>query len=191
MRLHYKGAYNLNPDSLPHGEHQPNAVPFKEAKDTKELGIIANTGCVVLLFVLLAFAFFRCRPYFSAWQLIAGCITPMLALFPHELLHAVCFREDVYLYTNWKQGMVFVIGPETMTKTRFIFMSLLPNLVLGVIPYCIGMLFPQLLFFAVFGALSAGMGFGDYYNVFNALTQMPRGTRTYLYGFNSFWYIPA
>lgn len=191
MRLHYKGAYNLNPDSLPHGEHQPNAVPFKEAKDTKELGIIANTGCVVLLFVLLAFAFFRCRPYFSAWQLITGCITPMLVLFPHELLHAVCFREDVYLYTNWKQGMVFVIGPETMTKTRFIFMSLLPNLVLGVIPYCIGMLFPQLLFFAVFGALSAGMGFGDYYNVFNALTQMPRGARTYLYGFNSFWYIPA
>lgn len=191
MRLHYKGTYNLNPDSLPRGEHQPNAVPFKEVKDTKELGIIANTGCVALLFVLLVFAFFRCRPYFSAWQLIAGSITPMLALFPHELLHAVCFRGDVYLYTNWKQGMIFVIGPETMTKTRFIFMSLLPNLVLGVIPYCISMLFPQLLFFAVFGALLTGMGFGDYYNAFNALTQMPHGARTYLYGFHSFWYIPA
>ena len=34
------------------------------------------------------------------------------------------------------------------------------------------------------------MGFGDYMNVFNALTQMPRGARTYLYGFHSYWYQP-
>ncbi|MCI8497238.1 MAG: DUF3267 domain-containing protein, partial [Clostridiales bacterium] len=33
-------------------------------------------------------------------------------------------------------------------------------------------------------------GAGDYYNVFNALTQMPKGARTYLYQFNSFWYMP-
>jgi len=33
-------------------------------------------------------------------------IFPILTMFPHELLHALCFKEDVYLYTNFKQGMV-------------------------------------------------------------------------------------
>lgn len=26
MKLHYKGKYDLNPDSFPHNEHKPNAV---------------------------------------------------------------------------------------------------------------------------------------------------------------------
>ncbi len=114
----------------------------------------------------------------------------MLVLFPHELLHAICFKKDVYLYTNWKQGMLFVVGPETMSKSRFILMSLLPNLLFGCIPYSIGLLFPRLVSLTAFGIVCIGIGFGDYYNVFNALTQMPRGSRTYLYHMNSFWYMP-
>ena len=62
-------------------------------------------------------------------------IFPILTMFPHELLHALCFKEDVYLYTNFKQGMVFVLGTETMSKKRFIFMSLLSNLVFVFLPY--------------------------------------------------------
>lgn len=190
MKLHYKGSYNLNPDSLPHGEHKNNAVPFKEAKDTKTMAIIGNTLAVVIIVLLAVPAFFRCRRYISYLQLMLGCIMPMLILFPHEVLHGVCFKEDVYLYTNWKQGLLFVVGTETMSKGRFVFMSLLPNIVFGFIPYIIGLIFPQLIFFAAFGAISIGMGAGDYYNVFNAVTQMPKGARTYLYKFNSFWYMP-
>lgn len=84
---------------------------------------------LVLLVVLAIPAVVRGREHFDYIQLMAGCILPMLTLFPHELLHAVCFKEDVYLYTNWKQGMLFVVGPESMSKSRFIFMSLLPNIV--------------------------------------------------------------
>jgi hypothetical protein len=40
------------------------------------------------------------------------------------------------------------------------------------------------------GALAIGAGAGDYFNVYNALTQMPRGARTYMCGMHSFWYIP-
>lgn len=190
MKLHYKGSYNLNPDSLPHGEHKNNAVPFKEVKDTKTMAIIANTLAIVIIVLLAVPAFFRCRRYINYLQLMLGCIMPMLILFPHEILHGVCFKEDVYLYTNWKQGLLFVVGTETMSKGRFVFMSLLPNIVFGFIPYIIGLIFPQMIFFVAFGAISIGMGAGDYYNVFNAVTQMPKGARTYLYKFNSFWYMP-
>ncbi len=36
--------------------------------------------------------------------------------------------------------------------------------------------------------MSIAMGFGDYINVFNALTQRPNGGKTYLNGFHSYWY---
>lgn len=192
MKLHYKGKYDLNPDSLPHGEHIPGAVPFKEAKDSRQLAIIANAASVVIMVLLAVPAWFRCRGYLfaSPFQMMFGAIASMLILFPHEILHALCFKGDVYLYTNWKQGLLFVVGPETMSKGRFIFMSLFPNLVFGIIPYLLGMLLPNLVFAVVLGILATGMGAGDYYNVFNAATQMPRGSRTYLYQFNSYWYIP-
>jgi len=190
MKLHYKGKYNLNPESLPHGEHKPNAQPFKEPKDTREIAIIANVGCVILTVILGIAAYFRCGDNLFGWQFGIGCIASLLFLFPHELLHAICFENDVYLYVNLKQGMLFVVGPETMSKGRFIFMSLLPNIVFGLIPYVAGLLFPQYVFLVVFGTFSLGAGFGDYCNVFNALTQMPKGSRTYLYQLNSFWYLP-
>ena len=68
-------------------------------------------------------------------------------------------------------------------------MSLLPNFVFGLIPYVIGMIVPNL-FLVSLGVLATGMGAGDYYNVINAVTQMPKGARTYLYQFNSYWYLP-
>ncbi len=192
MKLHYMGKYDLDPDSLPHGEHQPGAVPFKEVKDTRQMSLLANGLCLVLMVLLGIGAAVRCQPWLldDRWQLTLGCVASLLALFPHELLHAVCFKADAYLYTNWAQGLLFVVGPETMSKGRFIFMSLLPNLVFGLVPYVVGMIWPRLTFCLAMGTLCIGMGAGDYYNVFNAATQMPRGARTYLYGFNSWWYMP-
>lgn len=191
MKLHYAGKYNLNPESLPHGEHRPGAVPFKELKNTRDFAIFINAGDLAVTVLLMALAFWRSGGFYRApLQFFLGVVTALASLFPHELLHGLCFRGDVYLYTNLRQGMLFVVGPEEMSKARFVFMSLLPNLVFGFLPFLAGMLFPQLLYFLVLGALAIGMGFGDYYNVFNALTQMPGGARTYLYGFHSFWYLP-
>lgn len=189
MRLHYKGKYDLKPESLPAKPHQDGAVPFKEAKDSKTMGIIANVIALILLFPLGVVLYLRCGNA-VLYDVIIGCILSLLCSFPHELLHAICFKEDVFLYTNLKQGMLFVVGPETMSKGRFIFMSLLPNLIFGIFPYIIALMIPSLSVLGVFGALSISMGAGDYYNIFNAATQMPRGARTYLHQFNSFWYMP-
>lgn len=189
MRLHYSGTYNLDPDSLPQSGHRPGAVPYREVKDSKALAIIANVLCVAIIILLTIPAVLRCGRTFDINQMIPACVLPMAALLPHELLHAVCFREDVYLYTNLKQGMLFVIGPEDMSKFRFIFMSMLPNLVFGFIPYIIGMALPNFAL-AFFGTLCIGMGAGDYYNVFNTLTQVPGGAKVYSYQFNSYWYLP-
>ena len=151
MKLHYMGKYNLDPDSLPHGDHMPGAVQFKEAGSSGELGVLANVLCIVIMVILVALALICGRFDFSfksdRRKISEACLVILITLFPHELLHAVCFRRDVYLYTN-------------------------------------------LMLLLMVGILGIGAGAGDYYNVFNAVTQMPRGARTYLYKFHSYWYMP-
>ena len=187
MKLHYMSKFDGNVESLPHGEHKPGAVKFKEPGDPRKMGLIANGISFALYAVTLPILFLRGG--IEAYHFM-GCVIALLLAFPHEILHAICFKEDVYLYTNFKNGLLFVTGPEDMSKSRFIFMSMLPNVIFGVLPLMAFIINPQWGFLGTVGAFAFPMGAGDYLNVFNALKQMPKGARTYLHGFNSYWYIP-
>ncbi len=187
MKLVYKGKFDGNEEALPQREHMPGAVQFKEAEDSQQLAKIANGIALVITVVTLVLLFWRGG--IQAYS-IAGALVAVLSAFPHELLHAICFKETVYLYTYASKGILFVIGTETMSRSRFVFMSMLPNLVFGIIPFIIFMIWPQYRFLGTMGALAIGMGAGDYYNVYNALTQMPKGARTYMHKFHSWWYMP-
>lgn len=192
MKLIYKGEFSGNVEDIPHGEHKPGAVMFKEPTDIKKFSIIMNIVSFVLTIILIVIFGIRAGSEMAEkwYEMLIGFGLPMLSLFPHELLHAICFKDTVYLYTNFKQGMLFVTGPEDMSKARFVFMSMLPNLVFGFIPFIIFLIFPKLIILGSLGAIAIGMGAGDYMNVFNAVTQMPKGARTYVYSFNSYWYMP-
>lgn len=192
MIFHYAGKYDGDENELPHRDHPEGYVAFKEP-DMKKLSIIANAGCVLIILVLAAIIILRLhgqpRSHSFWWQLILGCVLPALGLPIHEFLHAMVFTKDVYMYNNLKQGLMFVVGTEDMSKIRFIIMSLCPNIVLGIIPFLIFLFVPSCVGLGTFGAISIGMGFGDYINVFNAIRQMPGNARTYLSGTHSFWYI--
>lgn len=190
MVFHYMGKFDGDESKLPQKEHHPGYVPFKEAEDMKKMSLAVNGGCVLTIIVLAIPFFILGKQYIPANVIrmsIGGMLT-LAALFPHELLHAVCFKKDVYMYTNLAQGLLFVVGTEDMSRRRFIFMSLCPNIVLGVIPYVLFLIFPHLTGLGVFGTICTGMGFGDYINVYNALTQMPKDAKTYLSGMHSYWY---
>lgn len=189
MKLHYMGTYNKKPEELPANPHKPNCVKFKEPENSTKLGIIANFTAVVIL-IILAIPVFILSGINALEAFGISSILFVLCLFPHEMIHAIGFKKDVYLYTNLKEGMLFVVGPEDMSKFRFIFMSLLPVLLLGFVPYIIYFFHPELTLLGALGAMNISSGGGDYINVFNALTQMPKGARTYLHHFNSYWYIP-
>ena len=192
MKLHYKGKFDGKEETLPQREHPAGAVQFREP-DAKKFTLIANIGALLLAAVLLVPFLLRGLPYFSAKtpvQMWIACLLFFAALLPHELLHALCFRGDVELYTWLKRGALFVVGTEDMSKGRFIFMSLLPNLVLGVVPFVVFLFLPQASALGFFGLIAISAGFGDYINVFFALTQVPKGAQTYMSGFHSFWYKP-
>lgn len=189
MKIHYMGKYNGDADSLPCLPHKPNAVKFKEAENDKKLSVIANIASIVLL-IPMFFIYYKRAENLGAFDICIGALLTIVILLPHEYLHAICYKKDAYVYTNLKRGMLFVTGPEDMSKSRFIFMCMLPNLVFGFIPFAVFLVFPKLTILGAFSAVAICEGVGDYYNVFNALTQMPKGARTYLHGFNSYWYMP-
>jgi hypothetical protein len=100
MIFHYAGKYNGDESSLPYKEHHPNATPFKEPEDTKKLSLIANGGCILIMgilaipFLILGIEYI---PDNAIWMMIGG-ICGGLSLLPHELLHAICYKKDVYMY---------------------------------------------------------------------------------------------
>jgi len=188
MKLKYKGKFDGNNDLLPHGELEKhkNAVKFKECDDIKKLMIVLNIAALGLIIILAAIFILRTGDpnKISTIGMIIACLT----LIPHEILHAICFKGDVDMYMA--TGGAFVCGTETMSKFRFIFMSMLPNIIFGFIPFTLFLIFPNLNVLGTLGFMAIPMGLGDYYNVFNALTQMPKGARCFMEKQNSYWYMP-
>lgn len=191
MIFHYAGKYDGDERKLPQKEHHPSATPFKEPKDIKQLSLIANAGCICTM-IIFAIPFLLLGMEYiidhAIWMMVGG-ICCVFSIIPHELLHAICFKKDVYMYQDLIHGLVFVVGTEDMSKRRFIFMCLCPNLVFGLIPYIVFLIFPHLVGWGLFGICCIGMGFGDYLNVYNAIKQTPKNATIYLCGMHSYWYV--
>lgn len=186
MKLHFEGKYDGNPEHLKNQRYVNGSIKFREPS-LRVFALIANVLSVVLLVITATFAIWRGG---SASFSVIGLIAAIASLVPHEYIHAVVFKNDVYMYTDIKHGLLFVVGSESMSRSRFICMSLLPNIVFGILPYAVFVIWPRLKILGTMGAFCIAFGAGDYINVFNALTQMPRNAVTYLYRQNSYWYIP-
>ena len=196
MKLVYKGIHKSN-EQLPIGVLPENAVKFKEPKNMTEALIKSSLFALpallgVALFLLVSFLLYGGLIFDITW---IGLIISVLLLIPHELLHAVCFGKEaeVELFIAPKQLALFVISTQPITKARYIFLSLLPNLAFGWIPLAVWSVLPfnalfsnHLFTVSVFSIL---LGMGDYMNVFNAARQMPKGSMQQLSGFNSYWFM--
>lgn len=205
MKIHYYGKYSGQEQDLPAGALYSVDIPFKEPQSMKKLSLLLNTLAILLLVLLCALWLFHFHTG-QSWintlsvfstELIIASIGQLLILIPHEYLHGICFKEDCWIFTSWKNSLLFVTGPESMSKNRFIFMCLLPNLILGLLPFLIGMLWPlgtRIQFIpsllALFGMLNLASGAGDYMNIFNALTQVPKDGKIYMYYLHTYWYHP-
>ena len=191
MKLVFKGKYSGDPESLPNRPHREGAVKFKEFDNFRKFAIALNIAALILGVALIVLYFFRAGTGVMSWGFGLGFLASVLLLIPHEILHAICVKETAYIYHKLDQGLLFVFAPESMSRRRFVFMSLLPNILFGFIPYALALIQPEWQFLAALGAAGIAAGAGDYFNIFNALTQVPRGGRVYMYGVNSYWYQPA
>lgn len=185
MIFHFAGKFSGNAEELPNQRLIADAVPFREPAPEK-LGLIANGVSLIILVLTFGIGYLRTGGF--GFISIPGLIIAVVSLIPHELLHALCFKEDVYMYTFFQKGMLFVVGSEDMSKGRFIFMSLLPNIVFGFIPFIVFLINPAYTLLGSLGALAIAEGAGDYINVYNAATQMPKNSYAYMYRMSTHWH---
>ncbi|MCC3357784.1 DUF3267 domain-containing protein [Bacillus sp. REN16] len=198
MKLVWKGIYK-DLDQLPVGQLPDHAVKFKEPNSMLMLNLVASLFIIpVLLLIALAVILKSLlsgsveMSFFNVW----GIVLAFLMILPHELLHAIVFpkEKEVELWFSPKSLVAFVISTAPISKSRFIFLSMLPNLIFGFIPLLIWIFLPQGLVITEivfsFAFISLMFGIGDYLNIFNAILQMPKGSLQQLSGMNSYWYMP-
>lgn len=65
-------------------------------------------GTLAIPFLMLGI---ECIPDNAIWMMIGG-ICGGLSMLPHELLHAMCYKKDVYMYNDLAHGLMFVVGTE-------------------------------------------------------------------------------
>lgn len=194
MKLIYKGKYNGVVEEFESSKNIKNAVKYKEADTLEEMAKIITIPANIIQLVLLLIVFLIVG--FDNFDntlllLILSFIVSLLTMIPHELLHGICYKNKVYLYTNLKQLMLFVVGEDHMSKWKFIFMCMLPNIVFGFIPFILFLINTKLVFLGMLGAMCISYGMGDYYNVWNTIMQVPSNGMVFSKGHNSYWYIPS
>jgi len=204
MKLIVKGKY-VSEEQLPKASLPENAVRFREPESTAELNkqalkylfptfLLIVFLCVIAVLVQGRFPFGMMNGGVSGITL--GVFLSFAFILPHELLHGLCFGRDseVELYYSLKDMMAFVTCTEAISKARFIWVCLCPNILLGWLPLLLWALvpMPEFLSALIFGCCTmlVTMGAGDYMNVSNALRQMPRGSMQQMSGFHSYWYMP-
>lgn len=192
MKLIYKGKYNGEIEEFESSKNIVNATKYKEADTVEEMAKIITLPANIIQLVLLLIIFLIVG--FDNFDntlllLILSFFVSLLTMIPHELLHGICYKNKVYLYTNLKQLMLFVVGEDHMSKWKFIFMCMLPNIVFGFIPFILFLINTKLVFLGMLGAMCISYGMGDYYNVWNTIMQVPSNGMVFSKGHNSYWYV--
>ncbi|MEG2540046.1 MAG: DUF3267 domain-containing protein [Clostridium sp.] len=202
--IKYMGKYERE-EQLLTGELDPRAVKYDEPDSISEIfnmGFKLFSPVFIAIFVLI---FIRVRFWsVSIWDinfvnlglaLVVGFVLQIAFIAVHEILHAVSFprkaRKEVWVKPS--EFVAFVYSSAIVSKVRFIWMSLCPNIILGFIPYLLWMLgifgFGSLLsniviITAMFNIMS---GVGDYLNVYLTIKQVPKGGFVQSYGLHSYW----
>ena len=193
MKLIFKGKFKSY-DDLPKNELPENAVKFKEPSSLLGVNLLALVFMIPAMILMIVLAGLRNASFFEYY--IPGFITALLLCVPHEFIHGMCAGKDaeVYMYYSLKHLMLFVTTLVPLSKTRYIVLSAMPAVLLGWLPFLIGLIFFPTLPFGKFimaaGFCGALMGSGDYINIFNAAVQMPKGSMSMQSGINSYWYLP-
>lgn len=202
MKIHFKGIYKGKDGELDYlekyceTEHKPGAVKLPETEKHYYL-----KGNIFLGIIFALFSFLFCLRYpivtnlseFYAFLLILAIFSVLnIILIPvHEILHTVFNKQDSFIYFYPKRFSMFVINTEDKSKSEQILFLLFPSLVLGIIPFVVGLIFPSLKILSVFAIPGIAAGAGDYINIFYTLRHIPNGARIYTYkDGGDYWYKP-
>ncbi len=194
MNITYKGKVTDSID-LPQSLLPKNAVKFKEPTNSFSSNL-CGILCIIPMFLLMNIIV----EYFLNVSLldirfnIYGLVLAFLMMLPHEYLHGICFprnaQVNIYYLSKFIAFATSCIEP--ISKKRYIWMNLCPNLFLGFIPFILWLFFfndmPIGNTIFTFSLICTSFGAMDYVNIINAIIQMPVKSYQQLSGIHSYWF---
>lgn len=186
MRIYFKGPY-IDDNRLPHEEiaKHPDATKFKEFENTHAFLL----GINLLSFLLLGMFALIYHKISGLHNIsITGVAMVMLAIIPHEYIHASWFKRKAYVYTH--KYAVMITGTEPMSKKRFILMCLTPSIFFGFMPFLAYLIHPEYRVLGTLGGITLPMCLGDFYNIYNCYKQVPDDGYCFMSKQNTYWFIP-
>lgn len=199
--IKYMGTYEKEEQIL-RGYLPVKAVIFKESEDINKAILPGFLIALPVLFLMMIGFIYIIVQYIEViifdnftLKFILTSIVAFAMQYVHEIIHALYFPKEydkeIWFYPkNWA---MFVYSDGLVKKKQWIWISLAPNVILGLLPYIVGfvtmILFPtSISFFVVFfGMAMTACGVGDYYNVYNAIRQVPKDAKIFNYGMHSYW----
>lgn len=176
-----------------------DAVKISQREENEFLGITKSIGFVIILvtvffafFVLLSYYIYECSVVRFSFP---GLLLSFVAAIPHECLHAKAMgRGTADIYIVPRDLRAFVITAEPISRMRFVFMLLLPNVLLGWLPLFIWVATPHhetysnaLLTYAFFTII---MGVLDYLSTWDILRNASPGSVIQFKDETAYWYLP-
>ena len=205
INLKYKGIYK-NENQLLNGVLNKDAIMFEEPNNITGLflrGFLLTSPLFALLIIMSyikiqsanLFSYYFIKENISTIIIISSLIS-ILTLFIHEILHALAFPfksvKELWIKPNEMAAFIYCNAP--VKKSKFIWMCLCPNVILGVFPYILWLIgvfdFNKTLslYILILSFLNLSIGIGDYYNVYLTIKQVPNNSYIQNYGFHSYWF---
>ena len=194
FNIKFKGKYT-NEDQLTKAQLPSDAVIFKEPNSF--MGVFLLGGLISLPILVITFIGLILRiNSITGGVVVASLIIHTILLYVHEFIHAIAFPKNIKkeIWTKFDEGALFVYCNEAISKTRFIWMSIAPNLILGFIPFILFIIgvfdfnnfLNDLIGFTSWMMIISGIV--DYLNIYNAIRQVPNKAYVINSGFHSFWF---
>lgn len=128
---------------------------------------------------------------FARPELLIGVVLALLFLLVHEFIHALCCPKGSTIYAYYTSAGISLIPTCKLHKARYIFVVLIPNIILGVLPLAVWIIFSDInahlgsVIFS-FSISCLAMGIGDIYNAILAILKMPRNSFLVTSGLNCY-----
>ncbi|QEH68002.1 DUF3267 domain-containing protein [Cellulosilyticum sp. ST5] len=203
--IKYMGRYQ-DEEQLKTGRLPEAAIKYEEPDTMKEVFIKGTLISVPIFIIMIIGILVKIQVWqmqfseINIKQLAGGILIASIISLPlvpiHEGLHAICYPKESIkeIWYKKEEPAAFVYCNAPISRRRFIWMSLCPNLVLGFIPYVLWIMgmfdgnrsVSQILI--SLAVLNIFTGIGDYLNIYSTITQTPKDSIIQNYGFHSYWY---
>lgn len=128
--------------------------------------------------------------------MIASTLSTVFTII-HEFLHAFAFPKNAIkeIWVKPSELAAFVYCNTPVSKKRFLWIVICPNVILGFIPYAFWILgtfdFNPLISqtIIIFAMINIVSGVGDYLNFYLSLRQVPKNALVQNYGFHTYWFL--